>query len=231
MIEVITRNIEWINYLDRMYIVNAKESNNSSFYYYPYIDINVESENINLIFRKKADKTQFLFIDNNGRKLYLSDVDIINIITSSEVDIYNTILEVLLTYITKLNAEEKEFKVNDEIFYYNSILTSHHNISTLDVLFNNTFESEADLTIKYIDLVTLISLIINKEYLVDHSRSDDRTLRQAKKFYVLSKFYKENQYEDKLRQLKFDTSKSIEEIYNNNKIAKSVDKIFGEIVL
>ncbi|MCY8725158.1 hypothetical protein P8850_14975 [Bacillus inaquosorum] len=231
MIETIEKNFEWINHLDFLYSTNIIYRNNPSFYFYPDIKINVESENINIIYRKKANKTQILFGDGYGRRTYLSDVDIINIIVHSEDNIYNVICEILKLYISDQLTKEVEFQIGGERFYYNSIIREDYEKDKIDILRFNSFVTTADLHIKYIDLITLISLIINKEFLVDVLRGNDRVLRQSKKFFILSEFYKKGNYSGKLEELNYDTSKKIEEVYYKSTIAKKTDKIFEDITL
>jgi hypothetical protein len=231
MVEVIQKNIEWINHIDNLYYANAANSNNPSFYYYPDIQIEAVSDNINIIFRKLLRKTQILFGDSYGRKAYFSDVDIIKTIIVSEIEVYDVICDILMRYISNPITEEVNFIINDQEFYYQSIIRGNYDKDKLDILRINSFETTTDLNIKYIDLVTLISLIINKEYLVDVLRGTDRVLRQSKKFLILSKFYKEGKYLDELKSLQYDTSKTIEMVYYNNKIAKKIDVIFDKIGL
>lgn len=229
MVKVVVKNIEWINHLDDMYRKSKINRNNPKFYYYPKIEIKTESNNIHIIYRKQ-EKTQILFGDIYGRRAYLSDVDIINIIVNAELEVYEIICDILMLYISNPVIEEVEFKINDQEYYYRSIIPASYENNKINVLRTNSFETGSDIKIKYIDLITLISLIINKEFLVDVLRGHDRVLRQSKKILVLSKFYREKQYIDELQKLKYDTSKNIEEVYFNNKIAKSLDIIFDDFI-
>ncbi|OPA20303.1 hypothetical protein BHL47_29810, partial [Bacillus cereus] len=133
-------------------------------------------------------------------------------------------------YISNPITEEVNFKINDQDFYYKSIVRNGYGKDKLEVLKLNSFETTADLNIKYIDLITLISLIINKEFLVDTLRGTDRVLRQAKKFLVLSKYYKENKFLVELKNLRYPL-KSIEAVYYKSDIAKKLDVIFDKITL
>lgn len=231
MVEVIEKNIEWINHLDSLYNLNALNRNNPFYYYYPDIHIEIESDNLELVYRKQGNKTQILFGDCYGRKIYLSDVDIIKTIVRSENEVYDVICEILILYISNPITEDVKFKINNEDFYYKSIIQGNYNKDKLNILRTSTFETTADLNIKYIDLITLINLIINKEFLVDVLRETDRVLRQSKKFLILSKFYREKKYLDDLQKLGYNTSKSIDEVYNNNKVAKTIDQIFDKFAL
>ncbi|WP_100619046.1 hypothetical protein [Bacillus cereus] len=231
MVEVKTNNSEWIKHLDSLYVENSVNKNNPSFYYYPDIKIEIESTDINLIYRKLKQKTKIFFGDCYGRKVYLSDVDIIKIIVDSEDTVYEVICEILMMYINDPTATEVNFKINDQDFYYKSIIKEDFDKDKLEILRLSSFETTADLTIKYIDLITLINLIINKEFLVDIARGTDRVLRQSKKFLILSKFYKENKYADALKAFGYKTSKKIEEVYYNSSIAKKHDVIFDKIAL
>jgi len=231
MVEVVSKNIEWINSLDRYYRSHANNRNNSKFYYYPDVQIDIESEHVSIIYRKLDRKTQILFGDIYGRRTYLSDVDIINIIVSSDIEIYNVICEILISYISNPITEDIKFIINDQDFYYKSIIKNNFDKDKLDILRMNSFETITDLKIKYIDLIILISLIINKEFLVDLLRGEDRVLRQSKKFLILSKFYKEDKYLNELKQEGYEISKKIEKVYYNNSIAKEIDVIFDKITL
>lgn len=231
MAEVKTKNFEWINHLDSLYIENSVNKNNPLFYYYPDIQMEIESTDINLIYQKLKQKTKIFFGDYYGRKVYLSDVDIIKIIVSSENNVYEVICDILMLYINTPITTEVNFKINDQDFYYQSIIKKDYDKDKLEILRLNSFETTADLTIKYIDLITLINLIINKEFLVDISRGTDRVLRQSKKFLILSKFYKENKYADVLKNFGYKTSLKIEEVYYNSSIAKKHDVIFDKIAL
>ncbi|HFJ9445928.1 hypothetical protein JOY40_02660 [Bacillus tropicus] len=232
MEKAIERNLEWIQHLDALFTTNASAiyRNNPSFYYYPDVQIEIESDNINIICRKLEDRTRFLFGDCYGRRIYFTDVDIINIIVGSQKKVYDVICDILMLYIKNPITEEVNFKINDQDFYYKSIVGNGYDKVKLEVLKLNSFETTADLNIKYIDLITLISLIINKEFLVDISRGTDRVLRQAKKFLVLSKFYKENKYLVELKSLGYPFEK-IEKVYYNSSIAKELDVIFDKITL
>ena len=231
MVQLLKKNIEWLNYLDTLYTQNAANRNNSKFFYYPDIQIQIESNNISLIYRKFYRKTQILFGDVYGRRIYFSDVDIINIIVNSEKSVFEVICEILKLYINNPFTEDIKFKINNEEFYYKSIIKNDYDKGKLDILKNTTFETPSDLIIKYIDLITLISLIINKEYLVDHQRGNERILRQTKKFYILSKFYKEGFYSDELKQLGYVTTEKLEEVYSNWNDSKEIDKIFDNFTL
>jgi hypothetical protein len=226
---VTEKNIEWINHIDKLFYANSKNSNNPQFYYYPDIQMEIESENINIIFRKLEKKTQILFGDNFGRKTYLSDVDIIKIIVTSEREVYEVICDILKLFILNPITEEINFNINNEDFYYKSIIKGDYNQSKIEILRMSFFETTADINIKYIDLITLISLIINKEFLVDLARGSDRVIRQSKKFLILSEFYKENKHLEELQRYGYDTSVTIDEVYFNSSIAKKIDVIFDKI--
>lgn len=231
MVEIKNKNIEWINHLDILYAKNAVHRNNPSFYYYPEIQFEIESDNIKIIFRKLDEKTQFLFGDCYGRKVYFSDVDIIKIIVESENEVYDVICDILMLYICNPITEEVNFKIYDQDFFYQSIIRDDYDKEKLDILRMHSFNTTADITIKYIDLITLISLIINKEFLVDFSRGNNRALRQSKKFLILSKFYKENKYLYELNQLGYNTSKRIEEVYYKGSNANKLNAVFDKISL
>ncbi|WP_404460375.1 hypothetical protein [Sutcliffiella horikoshii] len=227
MVEIAEKNIEWINHLDSLYNKTALNSNNPSYYYYPDIQIEIESVNLKLIYRKHT-KTQILFGDCFGRRTYLSDVDIINIIVSSEDEVYSVICEILMLYIRNPITDDVNFKINNQDFYYKSIIQRNYNNDKLNILRMNFFETTGDLNIKYIDLITLINLIINKEFLMDVFRGTDRVLRQSKKFLILSKFYRDREYSEELQNIGYDTSLSIEEVYYNNKVGKKIDLLFDK---
>ncbi|HDR5351057.1 MULTISPECIES: hypothetical protein [Bacillus cereus group] len=232
MEKVIEKNLEWIDHLDALFTTNASTvyRNNPSFYYYPDVQIEIESDNINIICRKLEDRTRFLFGDCYGRRIYFTDVDIINIIVNSKKEVYDVICDILMLYISNPITEEVNFKISDQDFYYKSIVGNSYDRDKLEVLKQNSFETTADLNIKYIDLITLISLIINKEFLVDMSRGTGRVLRQAKKFLILSKFYKESEFLVELKNLRYPLKK-IEDVYYNSSIAKDLDVIFDKITL
>ncbi|PDY96482.1 hypothetical protein COD89_22615 [Bacillus thuringiensis] len=232
MEKVLKKNLEWIDHLDALFTTHASTvyRNNPSFYYYPDVQIEIESDNINIICRKLENRTRFLFGDCYGRRIYFTDVDIINIIVDSEKKVYDVICDILMLYISNPITEEVNFKINDQDFYYKSIVGNDYDKDKLEVLKLSSFETTADLNIKYIDLITLISLIINKEFLVDISRGTHRVLRQAKKFLILSKFYKENKYLAELKSLGY-PFKKIEAVYYNSSIAKELDVIFDKIAL
>ncbi|MCM3667914.1 hypothetical protein M3181_02720 [Mesobacillus maritimus] len=230
MANVLEKNIEWINYLDTLYTSNSVNRNNQLFYYYPNLEINIESDNIDLIYRKQEKKTQFLFGDLFGRRVYLSDIDIINLIVKSNEKVYSVICDILRLYIKDPQGEDVIFKINGQNFYYKSIVSENYDQNKLEILRKECFETSADLSIKYIDLVTLMSLIINKEFLVDVFRENNRILRQSKKFLILSNFYREQLFHEELQRLGYDTSKKIEDVYYNN-YAKHLDVIFEKITL
>ncbi|MFC5704185.1 hypothetical protein ACFPVX_23095 [Cohnella faecalis] len=231
MVKTLYKNIEWITKLDKLYSDQLNGMNNSNYLYYPDIELDLITENIFIIFQKSNRKTKIIFGDKYGRRAYLSDVDIINMIRDAEDTVYGIFCEILTLFVMEPETNDIHFKINEESFYYKSIVKNSYEPSKLEILRLNFFDSAADIKISYLDLLTLINLVITKEYLVDSSRSDIRVLRQAKKFLILSKFYKEKLYQEELERFEFDTSQAIEYVYKNNKIAKKIDELFDKITI
>lgn len=228
MREIAAKNIEWIEFLDTMYNTQIFGKNNKAFYYYPKIDFDIHTHGVQLTFRKQYRKTIILFKDIFGRTVYLTDVDIINIITEADHEIYEIFCEILSEYILHDTKKEISFKINDDDYFYYHIYSDEEKV---ELLKEHSFMTSADFELKYIDLLTLISLIINKEFLVDSERGTLKSNRQAKKFYILSKFYKEKLYYDELSSINYKVSKKINEVYYNNKIGKEIDVIFDKITI
>lgn len=231
MVEVKNKNIEWISYLDKVYLEECKNRNNPNFYYYPIVDLPLETQDLKLLYRKQKKMTRIIFGDSYGRRAYFSDADIIKIIVASKQSVYEQFCSLLFEFITTLKYSESCFSINSQDFWYRSIVPQEHDPQRIEVLKNETFETKEDLCIKYIDLITLINLIISKELLADIIRENDRILRQAKKFFVLSKFYRESVYSSQLGTLKYPINKTIDQVYYNSSVGRTIDVIFGDLSL
>lgn len=234
MIVIFTNEkIEWISYLDNKYTFKRKGSNNKRYIYYPEIKIPTDSENVNLIFRKIShNKTQFIFKDNYGRAIYFTDVDIIKIIVSSDIQVFNIFSKVFLEIISNFDREKVllvEYEMNGDKFCYLDFFKNRLTKEEIELLFTRSFENVSDMKITYKDLLLLVSLIINKEYLVDNERGLVRIHRQLKKFFILMNFYRSKKYKDLLMEKNYNVDVKIDEVYYNNNVAKKLDLIFDEI--
>lgn len=234
MIDIFTsEKIEWISYLDKEYNIKKRDSNNIRYIYYPEIKITTDSENVNLIFRKIDNiKTQFIFKDNYGRAIYFTDVDIIKIMVFSEIQVFKIFDKIFLETIRNFDKEKillVEYEMNGIEFHYLDFFGYLLTEEEIELLLKNSFENVSDMKINYKDLLLLISLILNKEYLIDNERSLVRVHRQLKKFLILMNFYRFQKYKDLLVEKNYNVDVKIDEVYYNNNVAKQLDLIFDQI--
>lgn len=223
----------WIQYLDKEYIEHKKlvETNNKEYFYFPNIKLSLVTQGLYIIFKKYEKKTQFIIQDEYLRNLYLTDIDIINIIINSKEHIYNLIIEILYNFVSEPIFEKEIFLINNKEFYLYKIIQSELLKNKINILESEDFLTRADFRLKYIDLITLIGLIISKEYLFSPNETNFRHIRQAKKYYVLSKAFREGKYIKELKSREIDCSKGLNYIYRQKGSIVTIDQIFDDFTL
>lgn len=231
----IDTKLNWLNYLDESYIVNSIEKNNTKYFYYPSVKIDLLSDEINIIFRKiNKTKTQFFFEDQFNRRFYYRDVDLINLLVDSPSEVFDLFSRTLKSCIDLLCTEENEKNFSRSIFHIEGRHFEFFNFCDISIFLEKqskaSFLCPAGFRVSYVDVVFLINLILHKEYIADDGKFI-RVNRLAKKFYVLSNFYKNRTFFSELSKHSFEVDKFIEDVYDDNKKAKTIDKIFDLIVV
>lgn len=226
--------MNWLTFIDNKYeqiIVN--KSSERQFIYHLNHNLSSVTENINFVIIKKHKKTKILFEDNHGRKLHLTDVDIINILTKAEEEIFDLIKMWLIEYEQNKFNNEIVLEIEGQSFNLPLSFPKEHcdTKENLHILVNSKFKSNADFDICYYDLMILISLIVDKEKIAGEKRrnNDERKSRQLKKYIILSDFYRSGKYINDLKENKYSVEKQIDSVYFNSTIAKKIDLIFDGI--
>lgn len=226
--------MDWLTFIDSKYnqiIVN--KSSKTQFIY--HLDHNLPSvtENVNFVIIKKHKKTKILFEDIHGRKLYLTDVDIINILIKAEQEIFDLIKMWLIEYEQNKFDNEIVLEIEGQSFNLPLSFPKNHcdTKENLHILMKSKFKSNADFYICYYDLMILISLIVDKEKITGEKmiNNDERKSRQLKKYIILSDFYRSGKYINDLKENEYSVEKQIDDVYFNSSIAKKIDLIFNKI--
>ncbi|MFJ6413911.1 hypothetical protein ACIQLG_14075 [Terribacillus saccharophilus] len=222
--------MNWLNKIDIEYAKVTKDKENKLFIYYPNHNLLAMTEGVKFIFSKQGYKTKILFEDEYGRRLYLTDVDIINIIVSAKEEVF------LLLQRWMIEHEQNKFdhkillEIEKEPFELPlSVPNKSCEKEILDSIAHCTFETAADFSINYIDLMILISLIVDKEMIVSEANGHQRKSRQLKKFIILSEYFRSGKYKDQLNEKNFLIDTPIENIYFDSKVAKKIDLMFDEL--
>ncbi|MCC9622283.1 hypothetical protein LPB41_11315 [Thalassospira sp. MA62] len=229
----------WIEKLDKDYKEISSTVYNPNFLYYPHLKFVLLSENITLRFRKiSLIKTQFIFEDEFSRKFYFTDVDLIDFLINCSEKVFLKFYYAFEEFIY-LNENEKvevlskkvTFLIDDEECVYYKFCEFSNCVN--DLSFEDTYyECKAGFKIDYRDIMSLINLILHKEFLAESSEHKfQRVDRQIKKFFILSSYYRCNLFKDNLLNISYDIDKPLNEVYNNNKIAKEIDPRFDNVVL
>jgi len=223
--------MNWLKYLDETYNELKKSNSTKDFHFYPKNNILLTTTDLNIVFLKQTTKTKILFEDCFGRRLYLTDIDIINIISKSPQQIFLLIIKYLTNYKEKFFQNELELNLNEKIFLIGLVIPAEEKDSfeSLTLLRNNFFLSDADYNISYYDLLILISLIVDKEIVVYEENQDLRKQKQLNKYIILSSFYRDRSYKELLNTLDYNTEITIDKIYYNSNISKKIDLIFEDI--
>ncbi|MFS3927308.1 hypothetical protein ACL9SP_01450 [Priestia flexa] len=223
-------DLNWLTYIDIEYAKILSGKNNKNFIYYPDHNLTAVTNGVRFVFRKQAIKTKILFEDEYGRKLYLTDVDIINIMAVAPEEIFSLMQMWLTEYEQNkfhntfiLEIGSKPFEVPLPFPEVNC-----DNKENLGLIASSTFKSVADFDISYHDLLILISLIVDKENVVSEN-SVQRKSRQLKKFIILSNFYKSGSYRDELNEKGYPVNIPLENVYYNSNVAKQIDLIFDNL--
>lgn len=222
--------MSWLEKIDELYFSIVQEKSNKNFIFYPRIKLTTITVGVDIVFRKKQRKTQVLFKDNYGRVIYLSDADIINIIVKSPREIFTIIQKYLKEYLLNVHQNNFLMELDGESFEFGFVLPecTDDNSENLEILKSSNFVTEADYEISYYDLLILISIIVDKEYIVSEFEPEVRKCRQLKKFIILSDFYRNEVYKNELESQGYEIDMPITQVYKNSKIAKKIDKIFDE---
>ncbi|HDR4727487.1 hypothetical protein J0835_01525 [Bacillus cereus group sp. Sample62] len=223
--------MDWLTALDLLYTKEVQDKNNKKFIYSPNHNLEAISNDVSFVFRKQLRKTKILFEDGYGRKIYLTDVDIINIMAEAPENIFVIMQNWLREYeknkfenLLVLEVEGRSFEVG-----FAMPKETDENHEDIKLFKTATFKSVADFDVSYYDLMILISLIVDKEYVVSESSATIRKSRQLKKFIILSSFYRSKNYGDILKEKGYDVDLRISDVYHNSKIAKEIDLIFNQI--
>lgn len=223
--------MNWLTNIDIEYAKILLDKNNKHFIYYPSHNLTALTKGVGFLFRKQGNKTKILFEDEYGRKLYLTDVDIINTLVVATEEMFNLIQMWLKEYEQNkfhnkfiLEIESQRFEV--PLSFPEDTCNTKGN---LELITDCTFKSAADLDISYHDLMILISLIVDKEKIVTEENGDQRKSRQLKKFIILSDFYRSGKYRDELILKDYPVDIPIEDVYHNSRIAKKIDLLFDDL--
>ncbi|MBN3553032.1 hypothetical protein JYA63_02015 [Fictibacillus nanhaiensis] len=223
--------MNWLTNLDTLYASSVEKKNNKQLIYYPLVNIKCATEGVEFIFRKKNRKTQILFKDEYGRRVYLTDVDIINILVEAKDKIFTLIHQSLVNYLIEKHQNKLIWEIENKTFESGFVMPeySDQNKEDLELLKKHTFNTVADFEVSYYDLLVLISLIVDKEYVVNEVDAEIRKARQLKKFIVLTTFYRNYHYAQELEENGYNVGLKIEQVYYNKSIAKEIDKVFDKI--
>ncbi|MGG0667001.1 hypothetical protein ABE073_00480 [Lederbergia citrisecunda] len=220
--------MSWLLKIDSLYSSILSHKENKNYIFYPKIEIETKTKDVDLIFRKRRRKTQFLFKDKYNRSIYLTDVDIIKIIVEADSKFFFIIINFLIGYLEDKYQNISSIIIDDESYDFDLLFPVDKAGKEIQLLIENTFLNRADFFISYYDLLILISLIVSKEKLVSDSEGETRKRRQIKKFVVLASFYKTGQFKNELKEIGYNTEKSLSEVYSSSSIAKKVDLIFDK---
>lgn len=222
--------MNWLTCIDKLYANTLLSKNNKLYIYYPVHNLIAKSENVSFVLRKQGNKTKILFEDNYGRKLYLTDVDIISILVNAPEEIFVLMQLWLREYEQNKIQNKMIFEIENHSFeiFTSFPIYSPNSKENLDLMVNCTFKCLADYDVSYYDLMLLISLIVDKEYIVSEENGSHRKSRQLKKFIVLSCFYRRGEYIEKLVEKKYPVDIAADNVYYNSTIAKKIDLIFDD---
>jgi len=222
--------MSWLAKIDNLYAFTLQNKNNKKFIFYPSVKLISKTVGVNFIFRKTLRKTQVLFQDSYGRSVYLADVDIIKIIVQSPEEVFFLIQKYLKEYLQNEHQNNSIMELEGESFTFGFVLPECkiENEKNIEILKSLTFKTIADFKISYYDLMLLISIIVDKEYIVSEYNPEIRKSRQLKKFIILSNFYRNQNYRKELETNGYDVTVPITSVYKDSRIAKGIDKVFDE---
>ncbi|MFH5185409.1 hypothetical protein ACHHV8_23690 [Paenibacillus sp. TAB 01] len=215
----------WLEWIDELYSNLKINKENKHFMYYPELKLDSVTRDVYIKFLKQNNKTRILFEDKFHRKLYLTDANIIDILSKAPEKVF----QIILNWLKQCEKEEFENKIYIEIVNEKFEVPLVFPYLDTKELKENHFISHADFEISYYDLLILISLIVDKERIVQEKESIIRRSRQLKKFIILSSFYRDQSYSGILEKEKYNTSANIYDVYFNKYIAKKIDRIFDAI--
>ncbi|WP_419393436.1 hypothetical protein [Cytobacillus praedii] len=215
--------------IDKEY-AKAKNSDQHYKFYYHYLDINIKnSQSHNSFLCLKQDKVKFLIIEEiDNIKLYLSDADIIDIITKLEEKSFNILINSFFELYNENNAEFV-FQINGQEYKTFGLKFD----SKDKYVFNTQIETKADFPISFEDLINLLNLIFAKEI---HSMNlfdpgFHRLKRQLAKYIALSNYYRDynnNKFKHYLENIGYNIQKdNVFSVYNNEYKQKNIDEKFN----
>lgn len=223
--------MNWLLNMDVEYTKVIRGKNNRFFIYYPNHNLTATTEGVYFVLSKKEQKTRILFEDGFGRRLYLTDVDIIKSLVNAPEEIFSIIIAWMKEHEQDkienklvLNIESNSFEIP-----LSFPISTTNTKKELDLIMHNTFKTDADFSINYHDLMILISLIVDKELVVSEDNGTQRKSRQLKKFIVLSEYYRNGKFRGELIKKRYPVDPPIECVYYNAIIAKKIDKIFDDL--
>ncbi|WP_226701144.1 hypothetical protein [Priestia aryabhattai] len=200
--------------------------------YYHYQQVNFKDSYSNSTFWcLKQRKTRFIIVEElHNVKLYLTDADIIELITDLEIEVFNMLIEsfhqLYLGY-----GEEFSFRIGEEEY---STLGLKFSEDEKKFYFSSQIETKADVLISFEDLVYLLNLILAKEEAAMNLTKEisfNRSKRQLAKYIVLSKFYRNEDKvcEEYLKEINYNYElPDIRSVYNNDRKQRHIDRKFND---
>lgn len=214
-----------------MYRDNKRSHYQNNYYYYVNNNLKSPIEGLDYLVLKIGRKTKFLFKDKDNRIIYLSDINIISLLIELEDEIFNEVMCYLTNFITTNSGYIFNFTLEGSNF---SIpLVFPNTITEQDLNRFNTLllVTDADIIISLYDLLVLISFIINKEEIAQKANvlKESRRKRQIKKFIILSKFYRNTEYETILKLSGYPTELDKYDVYHRHTYVTRFDKKFDSM--
>jgi hypothetical protein len=222
--------MNFLSEIDKVY-AKAKNSDLHSKNYYHYMDINIKnSQSHNSFLCLKQNKVKYLIIEEiDNIKLYLSDADIIDIISKMESDLFDILLDSFFELYNG-NCEEFVFQIIDKE-YKSSGLKFRTEVKSK---FNTQIETKADFPITFEDLIHLLNLILAKE-IYSMNMFDpgfNRLKRLLAKYIALSNYYRNynnDEYKKYLDTIGYDTKlENVFAVYANEYRQKKIDNKFNK---
>lgn len=217
----------WLKYLDGLYKSKRTQETDSSYFFYPRTSLKSSKEKIEFITLKQFH-TKFIFGDEYGRRVYLTDADIVGLIAQFNEKDFSLVIEALKKLYKAEEEQIFEFEIENKSF---SIPKLPFEDEILDYFKQIDIVTKADITISFYDFIVLLNLIIEKENLADQNKGF-RKKRQIIKYIVLSSFYRNGDFREILETEGYDiSSEDIHGVYTSKTIQKKIDLVFNKLSL